>query len=146
MRRGFQPLPFRSVQLPHRERAPDLPRGDQLRALSDRQLVALNEAVKSAVRRFRGDTRRDKGGKFFFIKGEGEAACAGTFCLGIADGQIVGMDIADALRQKKYAFSRMYPQVETSAGSSIGLEKKNPVPYSRCDTLSSSSNQRGSKR
>ena len=43
-----------------------------------------------------------QGGKFFFIKGEGEAARAGTFCLGVADGQIVGMDIADTLRQKNF--------------------------------------------
>ena len=43
-----------------------------------------------------------QGGKFFFIKGEGEAARAGTFCLGVTDGQVVGMDIADALRQKNF--------------------------------------------
>ena len=30
-----------------------------------------------------------QGGKFFFIKGEGEAALAGSFCLGVADGQII---------------------------------------------------------
>lgn len=36
-----------------------------------------------------------QGSKFFFIKGEGEAALAGAYCFGVADGQVVGMDIAD---------------------------------------------------
>ena len=30
------------------------------------------------------------------------AFLAGAFCLGVADGQVVGMDIADALRQKNF--------------------------------------------
>ena len=43
-----------------------------------------------------------QGGKFFFIKREGEVALAGTFFFGVADGQVVGMDITYALRQKNF--------------------------------------------
>ena len=45
---------------------------------------------------------------------------------------------------EKYAFSRMYPQALTTWGFCMGSSKKNPVPYSRCETLSSSESHAGS--
>lgn len=83
---------------------------------SDKLLAALGSAADVVNQRqvpVRGQGRAaaaglatgeqpQQGSKFFFIKGEGEAALAGAFCLGVTNGQVVGMDIANALRQKNF--------------------------------------------